>query len=99
MAAKAAALGGAGYVTVAAPNVCADIIRMALPSAQVVGIPYDAIGAFGAAARAAVCEIAPKYGCVLCGPGMTTAAGGMQVVMGLLELDVRWCWMPMVLTA
>ena len=94
MAAKAAARGGAGYVTVATPNVCANIIRMALPSVPVVGIPYDANGAFGAAARAAVCEIAPKYDCVLCGPGMTTAAGGMQVVTGLLELNV-----PLVLDA
>ena len=94
MAAKAAARAGAGYVAVAAPNMCANIIRMALPSVPVFGIPYDANGAFGAAARAAVCEIAPRYGCVLCGPGMTTAAGGMQVVMGLLELDV-----PLVLDA
>lgn len=94
MAAKAAARGGAGYVTVATPNVCANMVRMALPSVPVVGIPYDGSGAFGAAARAAICEIAPKYDCVLCGPGMTTAAGGMQVVTGLLELDV-----PLVLDA
>lgn len=32
MAAKAAARAGAGYVTVAAPDACANLIRMALPS-------------------------------------------------------------------
>lgn len=94
MAAKAAARAGAGYVAVAAPNTCANIIRLALPSVPVFGIPYDTSGSFGAAAASAVCEIAPKYSCVLCGPGMTTAAGGMQVVRGLLELDV-----PLVLDA
>lgn len=41
-----------------------------------------------------VCEIAKKYSCVLCGPGMTTSAGAMQVVSGLLELDV-----PLILDA
>lgn len=94
MAAKSAARAGAGYVTVAAPDACANLIRMALPSIPVVGIPSDGLGAFGAAARSAVCEIAPKFDCVLCGPGMTVTSGGMHVVMGLLELDV-----PLVLDA
>lgn len=88
MAAKAAARAGAGYVTVAAPDACANLIRMALPSVPVVAIPSDSRGSFGAAARSVICEIAPKYDCVLCGPGMTTAAGCMQVVSGLLELDI-----------
>ena len=94
MAAKAAARGGAGYVTVAAPDACANLIRMALPSVPVVAIPSDSRGSFGAAARQLICEIAPKYDCVLCGPGMTTSAGSMQVVSGLLELDV-----PLILDA
>ena len=94
LAAKAAARAGAGYVAVAAPDACANLIRMALPSVPVVGIPSDTMGSFGAAARKKVCEIAPKYDCVVCGPGMTTAAGAVQVVMGLLELDV-----PLVLDA
>lgn len=94
MAAKAAARAGAGYVAVATPDACANLIRMTLPSVPVIGIPSDTRGSFGAAARAAVCEHAGKFDCVLCGPGMTTAAGGMQVVMGLLELDV-----PLVLDA
>ena len=41
MAAKAAARAGAGYVTVATPDPCANLIRMALPSIPVVGIPAD----------------------------------------------------------
>ena len=94
MAAKAAARSGAGYVTVAAPDACANLIRMALPSIPVIAIPSDARGAFGAAAKSVICEIAPKYDCVLCGPGMTTAAGCMQLVKGLLELD-----MPLILDA
>lgn len=94
MAAKAAARAGAGYVTVAAPDMCANLIRMALPSIPVIAVPSDARGAFGAAAKSVICEIAPKYDCVLCGPGMTTAAGCMQVVSGLLELD-----MPLILDA
>ena len=87
MAAKAAARAGAGYVTVAAPDACANLIRMALPSIPVIAIPSDSRGSFGAAARQEICEIASKYDCVLCGPGMTTAAGCMQVVSGLLESD------------
>ena len=94
MAAKSAARAGAGYVAVAAPDACADIIRMALPSVPVIGISSDTRGSFGAAARKAVCEVAQKFSCVLCGPGMTTAAGCMQVVSGLLELDV-----PLILDA
>lgn len=94
MAAKAAARAGAGYVTVAAPDPCANLIRMALPCVPVVGIPADARGAFGAAAGSPVRELARKFDCVLCGPGMTTAAGGMQVVTELLGIDV-----PLVLDA
>ncbi|MDY2777546.1 MAG: NAD(P)H-hydrate dehydratase [Collinsella sp.] len=94
MAAKAAARSGAGYVTVAAPDACANLIRMALPSVPVIAIPSDSRGSFGAAARVEICEIAPKFDCVLCGPGMTTSSGCMQVVAGLLELDV-----PLVLDA
>lgn len=94
MAAKAAARSGAGYVAIAAPDACANLMRMALPSVPVIAIPSDSRGAFGAAARSVVCETAKKYDCVLCGPGMTTASGCMQVVSGLLELDV-----PLVLDA
>ncbi|OUO59325.1 bifunctional ADP-dependent NAD(P)H-hydrate dehydratase/NAD(P)H-hydrate epimerase [Collinsella sp. An271] len=94
MAAKSAARAGAGYVAVAAPDACANLIRMALPSIPVIAIPSDSRGSFGAAARQVVCEIAKKYDCVLCGPGMTTASGCMQVVSGLLELDV-----PLILDA
>lgn len=94
MAAKAAARAGAGYVAVAAPDACANLIRMALPSVPVIAIPSDSRGSFGAAARQVVCETAKKYDCVLCGPGMTTASGCMQVVSGLLELGV-----PLILDA
>ena len=94
MAAKATARAGAGYVAVAAPDACANLIRMALPSIPVIAIPSDSRGSFGAAARQVVCETAKKYDCVLCGPGMTTAYGCMQVVSGLLELDV-----PLILDA
>lgn len=94
MAAKAAARAGAGYVAVAAPDACANLIRMALPSIPVIAIPSDSRGSFGAAARQVICEVAKRYDCVLCGPGMTTAAGCMQVVSGLLELDV-----PLILDA
>ena len=94
MAAKSAARAGAGYVAVATPDACANLIRMALPSIPVIAIPSDSRGSFGAAARQVVCEIAKKYDCVLCGPGMTTASGCTQVVSGLLELDV-----PLILDA
>lgn len=94
MAAKAAARAGAGYVAVAAPATCANLIRMALPSVPVIDIPADSRGAFGAAARRVVCETAKKFSCVLCGPGITTAAGCIDVVSGLLEIDV-----PLVLDA
>lgn len=94
MAAKAAARGGSGYVTVAAPDACANLIRIALPSIPVIAIPSDSRGAFGAAAKQMVCDIASKFGCVLCGPGITTAAGCTQVVTGLLSLDV-----PLILDA
>lgn len=94
MAAKAAARSGAGYVAVAAPATCANLIRMALPSIPVIDIPADSRGAYGAAARRAVCEAAKKFSCVLCGPGITTAAGCIDVVSGLLEMDV-----PLILDA
>lgn len=94
MAAKSAARSGAGYVAVAAPSACADLIRMALPSVPVIDIPSDSRGAFGAAASKAVCEVARKFSCVLCGPGITTAAGCLDVVNGLMALDV-----PLILDA
>lgn len=94
MAAKSALRAGAGYVTVATPDACANLIRMALPCVPVVGVPSDTRGAFGAAAASAVRDLAKKYDCVLCGPGMTTAAGGMQVVCDLLKLEI-----PLVLDA
>ncbi len=94
LAAKSAARAGAGYVAVATPDACANLIRMALPSIPVFAIPSDSRGSFGAAARMTVCEVPKKYSCVLCGPGMTTSAGAMQVVSGLLQLDV-----PLILDA
>ena len=94
MAAKAAARAGAGYVAVACPSACANLVRMALPSVPVIDIPSDSRGAFGAAARKAVCKAAEKFSCVLCGPGITTAAGCIDVVSGLLKMDV-----PLVLDA
>lgn len=94
MAAKAAARAGAGYVAVAAPSACANLIRMALPSVPVIDVPSDSRGAFGAAASKTVCETACKFSCVLCGPGMTTAAGCLDVVSGLMALDV-----PLILDA
>lgn len=94
MAAKSAARAGAGYVAVAAPSACANLIRMALPSVPVIDIPSDSRGAFGAAASKAVCEVARKFSCVLCGPGITTAAGCLDVVNGLMTLDV-----PLILDA
>lgn len=94
MAAKAAARAGAGYVTVAAPDACASLIRMALPSVPVVAVPSDARGAFGAAASALIAKLAMRYDCVLCGPGITTAAGCVQVVSELIDTDV-----PLILDA
>lgn len=94
MAAKSAARAGAGYVTVAAPDACANLIRMALPSVPVVAVPSDSRGSFGAAAKQVISDIAGKYDCVLCGPGMTTAAGCLGVVTGLIEQD-----MPLILDA
>lgn len=94
MAAKSAARAGAGYVAVAAPSACANLIRMALPSVPVIDIPSDSRGAFGAAASKAVCEVARKFSCVLCGPGITTAAGCLDVVNSLMALDV-----PLILDA
>ena len=67
---------------------------MALPCVPVVGVPSDSRGAFGAAAASAVRELAHKFDCVLCGPGMTVTAGGMQLVTELLRTDV-----PLVLDA
>lgn len=94
MAAKAAARSGAGYVAVATPDACANLIRVALPSVPVFSMPSDSRGSFGITSSAQVCELASHYSCVLCGPGMTMAAGCMDVVSGLLELDV-----PLVLDA
>lgn len=94
MAAKAALRAGAGYVSVAAPDACANLIRMALPSVPVVGVPSDARGSFGSAASGIICDLAKKFDCVLCGPGITTASGCMGVVTDLLGTDV-----PLVLDA
>ena len=94
MAAKAALRAGAGYVTVATPDACANLIRMALPCVPVVGVPSDTRGSFGAAAGSAIMELVSRYDCVLCGPGMTTTSGAMQVVTDLLASDV-----PLVLDA
>ena len=94
MAAKSAARAGAGYVAIAAPDAIANLIRIALPSVPVFGMPSDSRGSFGAAARLDVCDLAKKYSCVLCGPGLTTSAGSIDVVQGLLKTDV-----PLILDA
>ncbi len=94
MAAKAAARAGAGYVAVAAPDACANLIRMALPSIPVIAVQSDARGAFGGGAKAAIAKIAGRYDCVLAGCGMTTGSGCVQVVSELLQADV-----PLVLDA
>ena len=94
MAAKAAARAGAGYVAVAAPSAAANLIRLALPSVPVFAMPSDSRGAFGAAAPLEIRELAARYSCVLCGPGITTAAGCMSLVTDLLAVDV-----PLVLDA
>ncbi len=94
MAARAAARSGAGYVAVAAPDACANLIRLALPSIPVFGMPSDSRGAFGAAAPLSVSDLAKRYSCVLCGPGMTVSAGCLDIVSCLLKLDV-----PLILDA
>ncbi|QWT17709.1 NAD(P)H-hydrate dehydratase [Collinsella sp. zg1085] len=94
LAAQAAARAGAGYVAVATPETCANLIRMALPSIPVIAVPADARGSFGAAAKSVISEIAEKYDCVLCGPGITTAAGSAGIVTMLLEMNV-----PLILDA
>lgn len=94
LAAKAAARAGAGYVTVAAPDACANLIRMALPSIPVIAVQSDARGAFGGGAKATIARLAEKYDCVLAGCGMTTASGCVQVVSELLHAHV-----PLVLDA
>ena len=94
LAAKAAARAGAGYVTVAAPDACANLIRMALPSVPVIAVQSDSRGAFGAAAKSVVAKLAENYSCVLCGCGMTTGSGCVQLVSELLQTNV-----PLVLDA
>ena len=88
MAAKAAARAGAGYVTVATPDTCANIVRMAVPSIPVIAMPSDARGAFSSLAAAAITQRAQKFDAVLCGPGMTSGVGCIDVVQSLLRTDV-----------
>ena len=87
MAAKAAARAGAGYVAVATPDTCANIVRMAVPSVPVIAMPSDARGAFSSLAAASITQLAQKFDAVLCGPGMTSTTGCIDVVQSLMRTD------------
>lgn len=85
MAAKAAARAGAGYVTLAVPELVANLARTHLLEIPVVGLPADADGTFSNAARAQVAELAARRSAVLVGPGMCVTGGTVGVVSTLLE--------------
>lgn len=95
MAARAAARGGAGYVTLAVPESVVAVAQAHLTEIPVVGFDEDpSTGAFASDARDALVELANRSSAVVVGPGMTVTASTMAVVSGLLQ-----CESPLVLDA
>ena len=95
LAARAAARGGAGYVTLAVPEPVVSVVQAHVAEIPVVGMPYDpSCGSFAADAREAIASFAKNNTAVVAGPGMLVNASTMSVVAGLLQCEV-----PLVLDA
>jgi NAD(P)H-hydrate epimerase len=85
MSALAAARAGAGYVTLAVPDVIVDACRAHLLEIPVIGLPSDPAGTFSADARPMLNELAEKNGATLVGPGMGVNSSTVAVCSALLE--------------
>ena len=72
-------------MTLAVPELVANLARTHLLEIPVVGLPADADGTFSNAARAQVAELAARRSAVLVGPGMCVTGGTVGVVSTLLE--------------
>jgi NAD(P)H-hydrate epimerase len=89
MAARAAARAGAGYVTLAVPQIIAPIVQTQMLEIPVVGLPCEQDGTFSPRAAQIVAKLAAKRDAVLVGPGMRATSGTCAVVSALLEEPCR----------
>lgn len=88
LAARAAARGGAGYVTLAVPECIVPVVQGHVVEIPVVGMPCDpAVGCFAAEAHEPLLALAHRSSAVVVGPGMTVGPSTMAVVEVLLGCD------------
>ncbi|MDO4807841.1 MAG: NAD(P)H-hydrate epimerase [Coriobacteriales bacterium] len=89
LAARAAARGGAGYVTLAVPEPIVPVVQAHVVEIPVVGMPADPqAGCFAAEAVEPLLDLAQRSSAVVVGPGMTVCPSTMAVVQALLGCDV-----------
>ncbi|MBR2683929.1 MAG: NAD(P)H-hydrate dehydratase [Atopobiaceae bacterium] len=88
MAAMAAARAGAGYVTLAVPDVIAPIVQSQMLEVPVVALPSTEEGMFAPEAEEVIVKLAQERDAVLVGPGMRVSSGGVGVVSALLRTEV-----------
>lgn len=89
LAARAAARGGAGYVTLAVPEPIVSVVQSHVVEIPVVGMPADPQkGCFAAEAAVQLAELASRSSAVVVGPGITVCPSTMAVVQSLLACDV-----------
>ncbi len=87
LAAKGAQRAGAGYVTLACPELVVPVAHQHLVAATVVGMP-SAHRAFSSRALERILVLAQDYDAVVLGPGLTLADGSVVVARGLVaQLD------------
>jgi NAD(P)H-hydrate epimerase len=85
MAAKAAARAGAGYVTLAVPDVVAATAQAHLLDIPVVGLPSEKDGTFAESASKTIRQLAERRDATLVGPGMLVTSSTVAVVSSLLD--------------
>ncbi len=94
LAGRAALRGGAGLVTVATPDVCADVVASLEPCYMTIPLPSQD-GCLSADARQVLSAAVSRATVIACGPGLGRREGVVDTVRWLYESQAQ----PMVLDA
>ena len=95
LTAMATLRGGAGLVTVATPDACADVVASFHPSYMTLPLASDADGRIGTAARGQIEDIIDRFDVIACGPGMGRSDAISELVTWIYETMPK----PMVVDA
>lgn len=87
--------GGAGLVTLAIPESCAETVAQFEPSYMTLPLPCDEAGRLTVSAKDALGAVAADMTCIACGPGLGRSPGVVELVSWMYQVFPQ----PLVLDA